>query len=342
MKSIASISILVGVLLKAGVSFESILAAENPIPAPRVVSYAPSSQYTVVESNIEYGLTPDEVMDILQPVGTTQHPVVVFIHGGGWQGGEKSPYAKLAEKYASAGYVVANISYRLTRGAQNPGWPAQLEDAQHAIRWLREHASKYKIDPAKFCALGDSAGAHLALLLGSLSATEPGDRAKYESKQSPQVQCVVDNFGPADLTQPEMGGVSAVTRKVTCTGDEKFGAISAENGEEMHLLGINRVFGPKPKPGVIQDKQSLWFTASPVFQVSAHSAPTFIAHGTYDKVVPTSQSVEMVNQFKIKGVPYEEACFDGGHEFIQFPADKREKIVQREFDFIKKYIGTAK
>ena len=104
-------------------------------------------------------------------------PVVVFLHGGGWRLGSRHSagpaYARAEvspfEQVARAGIAVASIDYRLSGEAI---WPAQLHDAKAAVRWLRERAAELGIDPERIAAWGESAGGHLAELLG-LTAGDP-------------------------------------------------------------------------------------------------------------------------------------------------------------------------
>jgi acetyl esterase/lipase len=124
----------------------------------------------------------------------------VFIHGGAWQAGDKSAYAGYyAQLYAMAGFHVVSINYRLASyGDPTTQWNAQLQDVQLAIRWLRQNASTWRMDPNRIGAVGDSAGGHLALFLGSLDASVPNSTCFTRCF----VSAVVDMFGPTDLTQP--------------------------------------------------------------------------------------------------------------------------------------------
>src|SRR5437870_625495 len=99
-------------------------------------------------------------------------PVVVIIHGGGWLEGDKSSFA--SRKYgvpgnivdfAALGFVAVTINYRLSGEAP---FPAALEDCKCAVRWLRAHAKDYNLDPDHIGAYGNSAGGHLAMLLGMI------------------------------------------------------------------------------------------------------------------------------------------------------------------------------
>lgn len=119
-------------------------------------------------------------LDLYQQKGAKDRPLVVFIHGGGWSRGTprllagfKDLPAILAD-LASRGYVVAAVSYRLS--AEAP-FPAQAQDVDMAIRWLRTHAADYGIDKGRVAVRGDSAGAHLA----AMAATDCDPTAAGES-----------------------------------------------------------------------------------------------------------------------------------------------------------------
>src|ERR1700730_10227911 len=123
---------------------------------PRAALSAPN---WTVYYNIKYGVTDQERAD-LYLLNKGVNPVVVFIHGGAWQAGDKSDYAgSYAEMYAMAGFHVVSINYRLASyGDRTTRWNAQLQDVQLAIRWLRQYASILRIDPTRIGALGESAG----------------------------------------------------------------------------------------------------------------------------------------------------------------------------------------
>ncbi len=132
-----------------------------------------------------------ERLDVYVPTAPAPpggRPAVLAIHGGGWRGGNKDSYGRMAARLSRHGYVVVAVNYTLSRPGA-PSWPANLDDVREAVRWVRRHAGAYGIDPDRIAALGASAGGHLAVLLG----TDPApDRAA-------RVQAVVDFYGPTDL-----------------------------------------------------------------------------------------------------------------------------------------------
>jgi acetyl esterase/lipase len=126
------------------------------------------------------------VGDVYRPSGPGPWPAVMLIHGGSWRSGSRAVMARFARRFASAGYVVYNIDYRL---APTYRYQAQLGDVRAAFGWLREHAGSLAVDTDRIAVMGYSAGAHLALLLALADA---GD--------GPRPSAVVAGAGPSDLT----------------------------------------------------------------------------------------------------------------------------------------------
>jgi acetyl esterase/lipase len=237
--------------------------------------------------NISYGngTVPQQTAD-LYLLNRGVNPVVVFIHGGAWQAGDKSAYAGY---YAQLFHVVS-INYRLATENASTQWNAQLQDVQLAIRWLRQYASILRIDPNRIGAVGDSAGAHLALFLGSLGTSVPNSTCLPSCffNQSPKVSAVVDMFGPTDLTQPAIYSW-------------------------VQYLWLFNMTPYKANPMLYQD-------GSPIFLVSNQTAPTCIVQGVIDTTVPISQSIELRNKLSSSGVAYKWIPVYGGHQFSGVPS----------------------
>jgi acetyl esterase/lipase len=240
--------------------------------------------------DVQYGPSPEEKAD-LYLLNRGVNPAVVLIHGGGWQAGDKASYdGYYAELYARAGYHVVAINYRLAKledGATQ--WNAQLQDAQLAIRWLRRLSGLLRIDPNRIGAIGDSAGGQLALLLGSLPASQTNlaggpDLSALYSAQSPKVAAVVDMFGPTDLTQPNM----------------------------YQQLSSLAVFGAR----AYAQTPGLYRSASPLLAVHRRTAPTCIVQGLGDTIVPASQSVALRDRLSSLRVRHKWIPFVGGHWFL--------------------------
>ncbi|HEY5760353.1 MAG TPA: alpha/beta hydrolase [Steroidobacter sp.] len=128
--------------------------------------------------------------DLYKPAGNGPFPAVVMIHGGGWEGRTREDMNEISQRVAERGYVVLNMSYRFA-----PTWhfPAQLQDVQQAVLWLRAHASDLNVLKNRIGTWGYSAGAHLAALAG---VTSPSDKWFVEGTR---VQAVVAGGTPVDI-----------------------------------------------------------------------------------------------------------------------------------------------
>lgn len=132
---------------------------------------------------LQYGAAPDEngrtenlLLDLYQPAGDTRdrRPAIVFIHGGGFSGGNRTYERANAQDFARRGYVTVTISYRLRSGNIGQAMVDARHDAQAAVRWLRRHADEYGIDTGRIVAAGTSAGAITALNVGNYPE-DPGE-----------------------------------------------------------------------------------------------------------------------------------------------------------------------
>ena len=102
--------------------------------------------------------------DVMEP--GKKYPGVVIIHGGGWTGGDKAAAREIniATTLVEHGYVCMSINYQLAKPGM-PTFPANIQEAKRAVRWLRKHADRLQLDAAHIGAIGGSAGGHLTALL---------------------------------------------------------------------------------------------------------------------------------------------------------------------------------
>lgn len=218
-----------------------------------------------IQTDVEYGKAGDRSLklDVIKPKESREKPraCVVWIHGGGWQNGNKSSgTGRLASLVASGDYVGVSVGYRLT---DETAWPGQIHDCKAAIRWIRANAKTLKIDPDKIGVWGSSAGGHLVSMLGT-----SGDVKELEGKNgspdvSSRVACVVDFCGPSDFLAIPKDGPK----------------VSEPSGSLYKLLG-----------GPLGEKQDIAKEASPITYVTKDDPPFLIVHGTDDRTVAIKQA----------------------------------------------------
>jgi acetyl esterase/lipase len=162
-----------------------------------------------VERNVVYGRVNETelTLDLFFPKSADlkPHPVAINVHGGAWTRGAKwnGPGWIAMPELLKRGYVFASINYRL---APRFKFPAPIEDAKCAVRFLRAHAARYHLDPNRIAALGGSAGGHIVGLLGTADASAGFDASGGWTNESSRVQAVVDMFGPSDLVYAAQHG----------------------------------------------------------------------------------------------------------------------------------------
>lgn len=164
-------------------------------PSLGAQGYSATPTSVQLNKDVSYGTAEGETLlcDIYVPKdGLTQHAGLVVIHGGGWVEGSKGQLGTVYYDLARNGFVVMDINYRL-----NKPYPVAVDDCQRAVRWLRANAAQYKVDPTRLGSTGQSAGGHLASILGVCNTLHPaGDSLDgYSSK----VQAVVNQFGPTQV-----------------------------------------------------------------------------------------------------------------------------------------------
>ena len=206
-------------------------------------------------------------------------PLIVCIHGGGWRGGSKAWCPLLY--MVGRGYAVASVEYRFSQQAV---FPAQIQDCQAAIRWLRANSRKYQLDPTRIGVIGASAGGHLVALLGTAGGKNAFAPIGGNEDQSDRVQAVCDYYGPTD-----------------------FSTVMQQAADDPNVKNIFQFNTPSdPYSGLIgvslgSDKQKC-DAVSPVHYVSQDNPPILILHGTHDALVPYAQSTQFVAALKEKGV----------------------------------------
>ena len=206
---------------------------------------------------------------------STPRPAIVAIHGGGWIEGSRSRFSHAAQRrpgdiidFAKLGFVAASIDYRLAKEAP---FPAAIQDCQCAVRWLRANREKYQIDPERIGAWGNSAGGHLALMLGMADRSTGLEAEGPHQEQSSRVQAVVSDSGPIDL-------------------------LHQYQHRQVHTA-IESFMGGPPEGVRLADYQR----ASPSNYLSARLPPVLLIYGAADTQVGVETADRLVEALSIAG-----------------------------------------
>lgn len=239
-------------------------------------------------SNVAYASTSRaEVLDLWLPSGARPpYPLVIFVHGGGFSGGDKRDVDPKVVPLLQSGFAVGSLDYRLSGEAH---FPAAARDVKAAVRYLRANASGYGLDADRFALWGESAGANLAAIVG-VTATQRtilDDPSLGNGAISASVQAVVDWYGPVDFAQRESQYRVAGSdcREPQLAEGDRFttGYLGAD---------VDRV----PQEAAMAD---------PMTYVGADGGlpPFSIAHGSADCLVPVRQAQQLADALRAVGDP---------------------------------------
>jgi acetyl esterase/lipase len=250
----------------------------------------------------EHGLK----LDLHIPRGKPRLPLIVWVHGGAWRSGSKNsmPLEKLVED----GYAVASVDYRLSVQAR---FPAQIHDLKAAIRFLRGHSRQWNVPSRKIVIAGDSAGAHLAALVGvSNGHAELEGELGTDRAESSEVQGIISFYGAANLT--------TILKQ------------STPHGLSVREPALGLLLGGQP-----EEVPALARLASPVFHVDRRDPPLLLLHGDQDPQMPINQSHELCGAYKSVNAPVQFVVVHGAaHGGAAFYDVERMAVVRK---FLRRY-----
>lgn len=224
-------------------------------------------------------------MTLFVPRTKEKKPAVLYFPGGGFTSADHEKFLEMRYALACAGYVVAACEYRAVPNK----FPALLEDAKAAVRWMRAHASEFGVDANRIGLLGDSAGGYVVQMAGATNGEKNWDVGDFKEVSS-DVQAVVSIYGISDLTTIGEG-----------IGNENVHA-SAAVTEALLLNGP--AFKDFAGASVNADPQKAK-AASPIGHVDGTEPPFLLMHGSGDKVVSPLQSKKMFEALQNKRVEAE-------------------------------------
>jgi acetyl esterase/lipase len=249
-----------------------------------------------IEKDVDYlGHGRSEKADLYLPAeleAGKKYPGIVMIHGGGWTGGDKGAAREIniGKTMAAGGYICISINCQLAV-AGRPSFPANIQEAKRAVRWLRKNSARLQIDDRHIGAIGGSAGGHLTALLAA-SGPEGGLDPVEDSEYSCRIQAAVPLYPHCAATWE--GGVPPKAY----------------------------TFLPMFSKSLAEDP-ALWESACPAKLLTPDDAPLLILHGTDAKTTPVEQSIRLHEAAKKAGLESELAIVEGApHSFHLQPKQR--------------------
>lgn len=282
----------VAVVVLALLATLAVVSTRAPQPEPSFVEWIDIA-YTAADN-------PQQRLDLYVPrPNRGPAALVVFIHGGGWQFGNKSligrgaAFASFRKVLLANGYAVASVNYRLT--PEGAFFPDQIHDVKAAVRYLNVTGSQYGVDATRIVVAGDSAGGNLAMLMGSTIGDPDLEGEVGVRGRAAGIRGVVSYYGTADqqrifLDREELGCDRGAPGSRSNQG-MLFGGIDPSDPANANIV----------EPG------------NPVRRASAASVPMLFFHGTSDCIVPHTQAVRMAGLLSEAGVANEVVLIDTGH-----------------------------
>ena len=241
----------------------------------------------------------EQKMDLYTaPKSMSPTPIVINIHGGGWNKGVKESQTGF-NSFFKAGFAVANIEYRLSGQATAP---AAVEDTRCALIYIIKNAKALNVDVNRIVIMGGSAGGHLALMGGLLGNNHIFD-GNCPGVENIKVAAIIDQYGIADVW------------------DWAYGPYITSKSAKQWL-------------GDKANDKAFIASVSPITYVNKNSPPTFIVHGDADPTVPYQESIALHKKFEEAGVKTQLMIVEGGLHG-KFPPEKKTEVNKAIMDFLK-------
>lgn len=287
-----------------------------------------SNDAPLLHGEVKYHIpfNSEQKLDVYYPTVDVYEniPVVVFIHGGAWIGGDKvsvnnNRFNDAFNALRVAGYAIVSPDYTLARDGKSP-FPQNIIDAFDAIDWIQQNAEAYDFDLNNVTIFGESAGAHLGMMV---SFADPSDFGLNYEKLNPT--CVVDVYGPSNLN-------TLYHRQAIDSLKTMIAQLPGRLKDQLNLPVLLFGFDPDQDPIRAQEVMNSF---SPVMYLDASPVPVLMIHGNKDIVVPIEQSQELKHFFDSLDIGNEFHVLDGvDHAFRGASTDQKDSVQTWIRDFI--------
>jgi acetyl esterase len=250
--------------------------------------------------------------DVMVPKGDGPHPVLVYLHGGGWICGSPATHRKLCHRFAEAGYLTISVDYRL---APEHPFPAAFDDCEFAVHWAAREAARWGGDASRLAIGGDSAGGNLSAAVAAALCDDP---------DAPRLSAALLIYGVFDFAT-----IDGVFADDLLAASEEL----AEAGEKLLELMIGSYLGSEPSDTLLADPR-----VSPL-QVASKLPPSHVMVGSADGLA--GQAAALVAALEREGVEHEHVVYDGmphGFAQMEFFPPARDSI-DRMVEFLGKHLG---
>lgn len=263
-----------------------------------------------------------------KPKNNNGFPVLIILHGGGWEGGDKkieSPYRKtLLRKSLVEGFAVVSANYSLI--GENIQFPQPVEDCADVVRWIRKNAEQYGFDSKNIGIWGESAGAHLGMLVAFVPENKWKGATELQDFSS-EINFIIDSYGPSDLNllfQTNAGWIKTLAFKLF---------VSKTFQMRNRILRAISLSDIKNIPEKVKEKVKEF---SPINYIEEDSTPILIIHGTRDKLAPYRQAELLEKKLKASNSDFESLTIQGGnHGFFNQSHAEISDIVEKTLTFIR-------
>ena len=257
-------------------------------------------------NQVAYGLDSRQSLEIAyRPNDVSPTPLILFIHGGSWIGGDKAIMRRYQNQVVDAGYAYVSMNYRfITSGAT---YLDMLDDIELTIRFLKDFSSDLNLDTTKMAIVGESAGAHLAMLYA------------YRNQSSIPVEFVMALVPPVDFTDP---------------GYLTFG------DPDVQLLLANGLMATSlmSPDDILEDGYpASWIDASPVTHL-ANAIPTLIGYAGQDELIPMSNMQRFLEASSTINAPIQAILFPNSSHSLSGDPDKLNELLTTFFIYLQMYL----